>query len=213
MTQDSASPQGQLVSARQITPSLHSALLDALRRALVLLQEKGPTEAGVRELRVRDWWIVTDEGELCVEIFLDKGFVENANAFGGLEARTQLTLEECAEFHASLLETDILDVFGDALQIRVGSPGGEPFLREAADFRAATGLMVEVATWTKHQNRDKFVMLLKEVSESSFVLAEGPHTFPFLYNDVRVARALPFHPLSAKPSRKGKAKAKAGNGK
>lgn len=213
MTQESATPQGHLVSARQITPTLHASLLEALRRALALLQAQNPSETGVKELRVRDWWIVTDEGELCVDIFLDKGFVDNPLAWGGLEARSQLTLEECAEYHSFLLETDILDVFGDALHIRVGSPGGEPFLREAMDFRAATGLMVDVATWTKRENRDRFVMLLKEASETSFVLSEGPHTFSFGYSDVRVARALPFHPLSAKPPRKGKAKAKTGAGR
>lgn len=128
-------PTGQLVAARQITPDLHAGILADLRRALDLLKSEGVTVPGVADLRVRDWWIEIEEGQACLEIYLDKGYHADPKAPGGIAAETRLTLDECMEFHAFLMETDVLDVFSDALEVRVGSPGGEPSLREEEDFR------------------------------------------------------------------------------
>lgn len=192
---------GQLVSERQITPTLHTSLLTALRNGLSILQARGASCPGTAALRVRDWWIEVEEGQPCLEIYLDKGYVEKPTHPNGIEAETRLVLDECAEFHAFLVEeTDLLDVFADSIEVRVGSPGGEPNLREEMDFRALVGAAIDLRTWTKTQNRDRFVMLLHEVLSSPqgavVVLKEGPHTFPIPLSDVRVAKALLHHPLT-----------------
>ena len=192
---------GTLVSERQITPQVHASLLAALRVGLAHLKERGVAQPGTAALRVRDWWIEVDEGAPCLEIYLDKGYVDHPTHPNGMEAETRLLLDECAEFHSFLVdETDLLDVFSDSIHVRVGSPGGEPSLRDEVDFRALVGTAVELRTWTKRENRDRFVMLLHEVLSSPdgviVVLKEGPHAFPIPLSDVRVAKALPHHPLT-----------------
>jgi ribosome maturation factor RimP len=203
---------GSLVSARQITPEIHSWVLENLRKALAFLQASpNLEEKGVKDLRVREWGIERDEGIVCLEIYLDKGFEEKEGERGNLLNRVGISLEECQAFHGFLLETDVLDVFSDSLEVRVGSPGGEPFLRDEVDFRAAVGSMCSLQTWTKLENRDKFVMLLHDVVPRpeglAVLLKEGAKEHLIPLGLVRSAQALLFHPQTL-PLKKGNSRKK-----
>lgn len=209
----------------QVTLEIHQEILSSLRAALAALHEKGVQNPGVASMRIREWSLIIDEGQLCLEIFLDKGYPNPVPAAPAnretvrspIAAETRITLDECLEVHHWLLETPVLARFSDAVSVQVGSPGPEPALRDEQDFVASIGLMVAIQTWTKIENRDKFVMILDGVTranESSVaVLKEGPHLFEVPLSSVKSAKAMPDHPATKPPKLLKKTKAKSGHGR
>ena len=199
-----------LARASQITPTFHSQQLAVFRKALSLFQESLPEDAldgaNMLKLRVRDWWIVVDEGVTCLDIFVDKGHIPATKKTpqpNGLIVDAQISVDALGQFHEFLLNTDALDGFADSLEIRIGTPGAQPFLRDASDFEPWLDCMLHLETWTRAQNRDTYVMLLARFTPDLVELQEGSKSFAIPLHDVKYAQALPFHSESfAKSKRK-----------
>ena len=206
----------QLSHPRQLSANLHAEILRKLRKSL---EDLKPTpaaiEAGLSSFRVRDWWLILQEGRGCLEIYLDKGY-SPASAEKGVQpgefADGAITLDQCQVVHEHLLATDALSEFDDEISVQVGSPGIDPPLRDLADFVSSIGLAIDLKTWQPVGGREKFVMVLSDVQnrETSpvLLLKEGPHTFEIAQENVKFALALPDHPLS--PGKSAKAKSKSG---
>jgi ribosome maturation factor RimP len=213
--------------AHQITPEFHRSHWYLFEKALALFQQSS-NQASLSRLRFRDWWMFVEEGVPCLDLFLDEGHATDPKAPNQLRVLGQLDLEALQAFHTFLLETDLFDAFGDDIEIRIGSPGAEPYLRVPEDFAPWLGCMLHLETWTKRENRDRYTMLLArfEQTESpvalpgaanagdqveifgNVVLQEGSKSFVIPLHDVKFAQALPFHSESfqrlakKKPGRK-----------
>ena len=185
-----------------LTKHFHTQVLQDLRKALVELKEIGVENPGVMKMRIRNWLFLFEEGEPVVDIILDKGY-----SLADVEARiiprqaeTNLSFDECTEFHKYLLSTNALDAFADEVNIRVGSPGSEPALHDLEDYEASVGDVLKVETWEKIAGRSKYTMVLNEICDNKglkvIVLAEGAHRFEIPLEDIKAAFALPFHSLS-----------------
>ena len=204
----------QLSHPRQLGPSIHAEILQKLRKSLEELKLLPQAqEAGLAPFRVRDWWLILQDGRGCLEIYLDKGYSPKNPTEGvqpGEVADGAILLDQCQVVHEHLLSTDALSEFDDEIAIQVGSPGLEPPLRDLVDFVASVGIMVDVTTWSKESGREKFVMILSEVKEREgaplLVLKEGPHVFDIPLANVKFALALPEHPFSLGKPAKSKSK-------
>jgi ribosome maturation factor RimP len=196
----------QIARAQQITPTFHSEQLTLLRETLKRFQDS-VASSDFEGLRIRDWWIVVDEGVQCLEIFVDKGHIAAPKSHNSLAVNAQINIESLGLFHAHLIESDVLNPFADSLEVRIGTPGGEPFLRDPSDFAPWIGSMLKLETWTRSQNRDTYVMLLARATLDHVELQEGSKSFMIPLHDVKFAQALPFHSESfAKPKRKNSQK-------
>ncbi len=192
----------KLSHPKQLTKQIHSEILNILRKELLSLQKNGVTESGILKMRIRNWLFLFEEGEPIVDIIIDKGY-----SLSDLEANrvprsadTNLSFDECTEFHQYLMSTNALDLFADEVNIRVGSPGSEPTLHDLEDFQAAVGDVVTIETWQKISDRSKFTMVLNEICDNKglkvIVLVEGMHRFEIPLEEIKTAFVLPFHPAS-----------------
>lgn len=209
----------KLNSPKTLTKQQHEQILMALRSALDLMKASEAPDSELQKMRIRNWLFLYEEGVPTVDIIIDKGYSQNdiAQNITPRLADSLLSFDECTHIHKYLLETDILDVFSDQVDIRVGSPGSEPTLYDLEDYQASLGNMVRIQTWTPMENRSKFTMILVDIfvkeGNSMAVLAEGDHRFEIPLNNVKDAFVLPFHPASlsmkqAKNSAKNKSRKK-----
>ena len=251
MTKPHVLSEKSIANAAGISKLSHALVLENFRNALQLFKDcegrfpsqtsdsaeqtdaaehRMPFLKSCLKLRIRDWWIFQEEGDTYLDIFLDKGIAAEVHHPNGCQSNTQITLDECSGFHHFLLETTALDPFTDSVHVRIGSPGGEPTLREASDYLPWKKCIVELQTWTKQDSRDRYVMLLEDVQANGqsvafsallsdeklsqgaeVVLKEGSRTFLIPLAEVKIAQALPFHNetlLFAKKGQKNKNKKK-----
>jgi ribosome maturation factor RimP len=187
---------------KSLTKQLHSQILEGLRKALCKLKELGVENSGILKMRIRNWLFLYEDGEPIVDIILDKGYslADVEASIVPRQAESNLTFDECTEFHKYILSTNVLDDFADNVNIRVGSPGSEPILHDLEDFEASVGDMLKVETWEKIAGRSKYTMILTEICDNKglkvIVLAEGVHRFEILLEDIKTAFTIPFHPSS-----------------
>jgi ribosome maturation factor RimP len=197
----------------QVSKIVHDEVLAKLRASLVQLKSAVPEGQNVQAVRIRDWTFVRMGGTTCVQIFLDKG-----------AADPTVNLDECMAVHRWLLDhSDALNCFSDEVSVEVGSPGSEPPLCDPEDYEHALGEMLRLETWTKVNNRDKYVMLLERLEmredERIVILSEGPHHFEIPLSQVKRAVALLGHPSSpamlaaAAAKKENSGKSKKGKGK
>lgn len=209
----------KLNSPKTLTKDQHEQILMALRSALMQLKASEAEDSELQKIRIRNWLFLYEEGVPTVDIIIDKGYSQDdiAKNITPRLANSLLSFDECTQIHRHLLETDILEVFSDQVDIRVGSPGSEPTLYDVEDYQASLGDMVRLQTWTPIENRSKFTMILVDIfvkeGNSMAVLAEGGHRFEIPLNNVKDAFVLPFHPASlsmkqAKNSAKNKSRKK-----
>lgn len=187
-------------SPKQLTKKIHAHVLQQLRAALVELKKQVTTESSVQKMRIRNWLFIYEDGAPLVDVILDKGYARSSTQEAPYFADTSLTFEECSQIHKYVLETTALDAISDDVHVRFGSPGAEPTLYDLEDYEASIGNMARVETWESLAGRNKFSMImvdiLKKEGNSVVVLAEGPHRFEILLEDIKSATTLPFHPAS-----------------
>ncbi len=177
-------------------------VLQALRDALVAMKSTKPLPAEMKNIRIRNWLFLFEDGMPTVDIILDKGYdkVEIDQNVQPRSANTSLSFDECSLVHEYILSTNALDALSDDVCVRFGTPGSEPTLYDVEDFVASVGNMVRLETWEPKEERCKFTMILVDIFEkegnSVAVVSEGSKQFEIPLADIKSAFVLPFHPAS-----------------
>ncbi len=192
----------KIIKPENLTKEFHSQLLEIFRVNLKEFQLQKSQYQNFSQMRVRNWLFLYENGESVVDIILDKGYCSKQveAQLVPRQANTNLTFNECIEFHNFLLSTKAFDFFTDDVQVRVGSPGHEPSLHDLEDFEASIGEMLQVETWTKHSKKNNYTLVLSEVCSNKdlkvIVLVEGSKKIEIPFEDIKTAFAMPFHPAS-----------------
>lgn len=162
-----------------------------------------------RQLHLRDFWFVIEDGQSCLDLFVEP-HPGHSGPGPFPEPDQAISLDECYPLHQYLLESGALDNFADAISIRVGSLGMEPPLRTIAHFESAKGHFVTLKTWTKRQGRDRFKMILDDVkadvANPTLLLREGSELTEIPLSAVKFAQALLEKPKAAKANAPRKSK-------
>lgn len=105
------SPTPRLAHPRHLTPDIHADVLAHLRKSLALLQSRPLRNSGVADIRVRDWWLIIQDGRGCLEVYLDKGpatvfaplapLPQELDSDVSADEATESALEEAGEFDES----------------------------------------------------------------------------------------------------------------
>ena len=188
-------PSLALSHPNQLTPLIFEQVLTGLQAELKSLQEEFTvTFSDWIPLRIRDWHLIIELGNVTAQIFLDK---DPSPPLG----HPSINIDTCVTIHRAFEEKNIFKkFFRDDVAIEMSSPGAEPALRSLEDFQQAKGVIVSIETWPEFASRKKYVMLLGEVDcsgpEPLVVLAEGSAFYRVPLASVKKAQALVFHPLS-----------------
>lgn len=185
-------PQSILLShPSQLDRDKQTHFLEELRKTLQNFLDQSTSEELGQNIRIRDWLFFTEEGHSVVDIILDRR--------DGLKSKP-LSFTECLAVHKHMINLDLFNIFSDDVEIRCGTPGSEPPLRDEDDFKKNQGQMVRVITWQPISGRHKFTMILLEFfvkeGNSGILLGEGSHKYQILLEEIREAFTLPFHPAS-----------------
>lgn len=169
-----------LIHPSQLTARWHSQFLEILRAAAADWASQNASAAQEEgfstDFRIRDWWLVQEDNTHIIQVYID------TTEAGGL-----VTADDCLRIHRFLMNNNVFDAFGDDFSIEISSSGAEPPLREIGDFKASIGKEIYLDTWEKVGDRQRYIMVLKDVSDKAVTLKEGAQTFEVPVDMVRWA--------------------------
>lgn len=183
----------------QLTPEWHQAFLSKLRESLSRWygEEQKLASNNSKLFVIRDWWLVQEGHDSIIQVFIDTQHPEG------------VTADDCLSIHRWFINTNIFDDFGDDFSIQVSSSGAEPPLREYDDFCGAVGKEIYLETWTKQNDRLRYIMQVDSVENcencKNFVrLREGTKVFEIPISEVKRAYLRYHLPKIEKPKKSKK---------